>query len=113
MVGETHFKVKDGLWILRNGEEYCVGLTSKTQGELGHVTYAALPKVGQTIKQGEPLGELEAEKSVSEFSSPLTGKIYSVNESLEESTDILDSEEELDAWLLSFKNVDLKEFENL
>lgn len=113
MVGETCLKRKDNLWILRNGNEYTVGLTKEAQGELGHVTFLSLPKVGQSFKQGESLIELEAEKAVSEFVSPLTGVIASVNEKLDKSTDVLDSEDEMDAWILSFKEVTLEEYKSL
>lgn len=113
MVGETHMKEKDGLWILHNGKEYTIGLTGTAQGELGHVSYINLPKIGQNVKQGDSLLELEAEKAVSEFVSPLSGTISSINEKLDEGTDVLDSADEMDAWILSFKDVPDEEFEKL
>lgn len=113
MVGETHLKKKDGLWILHNGKEYCIGLTKESQDELGHITFLSLPKVGQSVKQGAGIIEVEAEKAVSEFLSPLSGVISSVNEKLDNNTDVLDSEDELDAWILSFKEVPEGQFSQL
>lgn len=113
MQGQTHLKKKDGLWILKNGKDYCMGLTSQSQEELGHVTFISLPKVGQAVKQGESLIEVEAEKAVSEFVSPLSGVISSVNEKLDKDTKVLESSDEMDAWLLSIKEVPEAEFENL
>lgn len=113
MQGQTHLKKKDGVWILKNGNEYCMGLTGQSQEDLGHVTFISLPKVGQTVKQGESLVEVEAEKAVSEFVSPLSGVISSVNKDLDKSTEVLESPDEMDAWLLSFKEVPEEEFEKL
>ena len=43
-------KTKDNLWVLYNGNEYVVGLTEAAQSDLGKVTFASLPKAGQTFK---------------------------------------------------------------
>ena len=43
-------KKKDNLWILFNGSEYVVGLTSEAQEELGEITFIDLPREGQELK---------------------------------------------------------------
>ena len=100
-----HLKKKDNLWILFNGKEYCVGLTNEAQKELGDITFANLPKAGQSYQIGEPLIEVEAEKAVSEFASPLSGTVSSVNEKINEDINVLNDQDEMNAWLLSFKEV--------
>lgn len=102
-------KHKDDLWILYNGKEYCVGLTKKAQDDLGVVTFASLPKVEATVEGGSPIVEVEAEKAVCEFSSPLSGVVSSVNENISE----LNAEDEMKAWLFSLKEVDTSEFDAL
>lgn len=104
---------KDNLWVLFNGKEYCVGLTKEAQEELGAVSFASLKKVGTALKQGDTLVELEAEKAVSEFPSPLTGVISSVNEKIDQNVDILNDSDEMKAWLVSFKDVDPSQFDEL
>lgn len=106
-------KTKDNLWVLYNGNEYVVGLTEAAQSDLGKVTFASLPKAGQTFKQGTPLVEVEAEKAVQEFPAPLSGTISSVNEKALENSDVLNDEDEMNAWLVSFKDVDATEFHEL
>lgn len=108
-----HLKKKDNLWILFNGKEYCVGLTNEAQKELGDITFANLPKAGQSYQIGEPLIEVEVEKAVSEFASPLSGTVSSVNEKINEDINVLNDQDEMNAWLLSFKEVDPTEFEKL
>ena len=57
--------------------------------------------------------KVEAEKAVNEFASPLSGTISSVNEKINEDINILNDEDEMNAWILSFKEVDPKEFEEI
>lgn len=102
-------KHKDDLWILYNGKEYCVGLTKKAQDDLGAVTFASLPKVQAKVVAGAPVVEVEAEKAVCEFASPLAGVVSSVNEN----TADLNAEDEMKAWLFSLKDVDVAEFDAL
>ena len=56
---------------------------------------------------------MEAEKAVSEFASPLSGTVSSVNEKINEDINVLNDQDEMNAWLLSFKEVDPTEFEKL
>lgn len=110
---QTWLKKKDNLWILFNGNEYVVGLTNEAQEELGDITFADLPTVGQEVFQGDALLEVEAEKAVSEFSSPLTGVISSVNEKIDDDITVLNDSDEMNAWIMSFKNVSKEEFQAL
>lgn len=110
---QTCLKRKDNLWILFNGSEYVIGLTNEAQEELGDITFADLPIVNQEVKQGEILLEVEAEKAVNEFSSPLTGVISSVNEKIDADITVLNDSDEMNAWLISLKNVSEEEFQAL
>ena len=60
----SYLKKNEGLWILHNDKDYCMGLTAEMADTLGEVTFISLPKVGQSVKAGEPLLEIEAEKAV-------------------------------------------------
>lgn len=106
-------KKTDNLWVLHNGKEYVIGLTNKAQNDLGKVSFASVPKVGQMYNKGETLIELEAEKATSELDSPLTGTVASVNEKIAEDVDVLNDEDELNAWVLSLNDVEENEFEAL
>ena len=88
----SEMKQIDQLWILPTEAGYKIGLTAEAQEDLGKITFATFPKVGQTLAKGDSLIELEAEKAVSEFSSPL----YEEN-----------------AWIAVLADVEPTEFENL
>lgn len=47
-------KIIDNLWVLKTAEGYKVGLTNEAQEELGNITFATLPKVGQELKKVIP-----------------------------------------------------------
>ncbi len=106
-------KKTENLWVLFNGKEYVIGLTKEAQDDLGKVTFASVPKAGQTFAQGDTLIELEAEKAVSEFVSPLAGMVSSVNEKIDQDVDVLNDEDEMNAWIVSLKDVDHAAFEAL
>lgn len=104
-------KIIDSLWVLKTAEGYKIGLTNEVQEDLGNITFATMPKVGQTIRKGDSLIELEAEKAVSEFSSPLSGTITAVNEAAEANPSVLDDSEQLNAWIAVLTDVDVTELE--
>ncbi|GAK47944.1 glycine cleavage system H-protein [Secundilactobacillus oryzae JCM 18671] len=80
-----------------------VGLTKAGQDELGNVTFAKLPSVGDQVEKGATLISLEAEKAVSDIESPVTGSVTAVNPKLEDDVEALNSENEADAWLVEIK----------
>ena len=80
----SEMKQIDQLWILPTEAGYKIGLTAEAQEDLGKITFATFPKVGQTLAKGDSLIELEAEKAVSEFSSPLSGKVVAINEAADQ-----------------------------
>nr|HPI99414.1 glycine cleavage system protein H [Enterococcus sp.] len=45
--------------------------------------------------------------------SPLTGVVSSVNEKIDKDVDVLNDEDELNAWMISLKNVDVAQFDAL
>lgn len=109
----SYLKKQEGLWILHNDKDYSMGLTAEMSETLGEVTFISLPKIGQTVKAGEPFIEIEAEKAVQEFKSPLTGVVSSVSEKVQADPAALNVKEELDAWIVSLREVDESAFENL
>ena len=60
-----------------------VGITDYAQDALGEVVFVDLPEVDLLVEKGVVLGEVESSKSVSEISSPFTGRVSEVNDDLE------------------------------
>ncbi|MDT2847897.1 glycine cleavage system protein H [Vagococcus carniphilus] len=91
---------EENLWTKEDSEGVTVGLTAVAQDDLGNISFAMLPKVGSEITLGEGVVELEAEKAVVEYESPVSGTVISVNEAALKDTSLLDQP---DAWLYKVK----------
>ena len=64
---------------LRSGEPATVGITATAVEALGDIVFLELPEVGAQVTAGEPCGEIESTKSVSELISPVDGTVVEVN----------------------------------
>ena len=106
-------KIIDSLWVLKTDVGYKIGLTNEAQEDLGNITFATMPKVGQTLKKGDSLIELEAEKAVSEFSTPISGTIMAINEAVEQDTSVLDDVDQTNAWIAILTDVDESELKQV
>jgi glycine cleavage system H protein len=56
-----------------------VGLTAFALEALTDLVFVDLPPVGREVKAGEPLGEIESVKAVSDIYSPVDGRIAEVS----------------------------------
>lgn len=67
---------------LEDGEPARVGITTVAADALGEVVFVDLPEVGAQVEAGEPCGELELTKSVSDLVSPVSGTVVAVNDAV-------------------------------
>ena len=67
---------------LEDGEPARVGITTVAADALGEVVFVDLPEVGAQVEAGEPCGELESTKSVSDLVSPVSGTVVAVNDAV-------------------------------
>jgi len=75
------------------------GITDYAQSALGDIVYIQLPQVGDELVAGKVCGEVESTKSVSEIYAPVSGKVLSVNESLNQSPEILNKDPYAIGWI--------------
>ena len=71
-------------WLRQEGVVGTIGITDYAQHELGDIVFVELPKVGDTVSQGQSFGTVEAVKTVADLFAPVSGEIVAVNESLTE-----------------------------
>lgn len=69
-------------WLRSDGEQATIGITQHAADALGDVVYVDLPAVGSQVSAGQPCGEVESTKSVSDLFSPVTGEVVEVNAAL-------------------------------
>ena len=100
-------------WADFSGDEVVIGITDYAQGQLGDVVFLEFPEVGEEITSGDPFGEIEAVKTVSELFAPISGKVTAVNESLDESPERVNSDPYGDGWLVKISPSNMEEKDEL
>ena len=100
-------------WADFSGDEVVIGITDYAQGQLGDVVFVEFPEVGEEITSGNPFGEIEAVKTVSELFAPISGKVTAVNDSLDESPERVNSDPYGDGWLVKISPSNMEEKDEL
>jgi len=91
---------KEHEWVSEiSANVFRMGITDYAQGALGDIVYVQLPKVGESVIADKVCGEVESTKSVSEIFAPVTGKIVSINDSLGQSPETINSDPYGSGWL--------------
>jgi glycine cleavage system H protein len=77
-----------------------VGITHFAQDALGDIVYVQLPEEGAAVRAGEPLGEIESTKSVSEIYAPVSGTVVARNATLADEPELINAEPYAAGWLV-------------
>jgi glycine cleavage system H protein len=90
-------------WIAISGSVASVGITDYAQQALGDVVYVSIPAPGTKVTAGEPCGEVESTKSVSDIYSPVDGEVTEVNGDLEDDPALVNSDPYGAGWLMRIR----------
>ena len=94
---------KDHEWLKVDGDTATVGITDYAQNSLGDVVYLELPKVGESFSAHESIGSVESVKAVSEIFTPVGGEVLEINESLNDTPELVNSDPYGAAWMVKVK----------
>ena len=100
-------------WVRRQDGALRVGITAYAQDALGDVVYVTLPETGTAVTGGQPLGEVESTKSVSDVYAPVTGRVAARNEALDASPELVNSDPYGEGWLVEIEPEDPDAVEGL
>lgn len=100
-------------WVRVSADVVRVGITAFAQEALGDVVYVSLPSVGDTVAAGDSCGEVESTKSVSDLYSPLGGEVVGVNEALDVSPELVNSDPYGEGWMFEMRVDDPAAIEGL
>ena len=90
----------DHEWVRETGDGTVrVGITHYAQEALGDVVYVSLPAVGDTVESGSSCGEVESTKSVSDLYAPLPGTVTAVNDALDATPELVNSDPYGEGWM--------------
>ena len=94
----------DHEWVRRTGDDVVrVGITDFAQSALGDVVFVRLPDVGADLAAGESFGEVESTKSVSDLYAPVSAKVVAVNDDLDASPELVNTDPYGGGWLLDLQ----------
>jgi glycine cleavage system H protein len=93
-------------WIRTTGETLRVGVTDYAQEALGDIVFVTLPEVGAQITAGQPCGEVESTKSVSDIFAPVSGTVVARNESLDAAPELVNSDPYGEGWMIDIRPED-------
>lgn len=102
-------------WVRKGeaGGPVRIGITDYAQEQLGDIVYVTLPDVGADVAAGEPCGELESTKSVSDLYAPISGTVTARNDALDASPEIVNSDPYGDGWMAEIQPFDAAEIDEL
>ena len=103
----------DHEWIRKEGDSAYIGITDFAQTELGDIVFVEFPEVGDMLSSGDVFGTVEAVKTVADLYSPISGEVMAINESLENSPEVINTDAYNDVWIIKIKIIDNKELDQL
>ena len=92
-------------WGKLEGDVVILGITDFAVSALSDLTHIDLPEVGDEVSKGDPFGEIESVKTVSDLLSLVSGEVVEVNAGLvdEEDFDLLANSAFEDGWMVKIK----------
>ena len=84
-----------------------VGISDHAQDSLGDVVYVELPEMGVDVVAKGEAGVVESVKAASDIYAPISGKIISVNETLEDAPETVNDSPYEQGWFFRLQPTDL------
>jgi len=101
-------------WVRNEGDGIVtVGITEHAQELLGDMVFVELPEVGESVSTGDDVAVAESVKAASDIYAPVSGEVLEVNEDLEDSPELVNSDAFGDGWMFKIKLDDESELEAL
>ena len=104
---------KEHEWVRVDGDRLIVGITDFAQDALGDVVYVDVPETGTQVKAGEPFGEVESTKSVSDIYAPVSGMVVDRNAQLADDPELVNRDPYGEGWMVVISPADASEVETL
>jgi glycine cleavage system H protein len=86
-----------------DGTVASVGITDYAQQALGDVVYVSVPAAGAAVTAGEPCGEVESTKSVSDLYAPVDGEVIEANPEIDDDPGLVNTDPYGAGWLLRIR----------
>jgi glycine cleavage system H protein len=102
-IPETLKYTKDHEWVSIEGNIATVGITDFAQGELGDIVYVEIETVEEQLEDEAVFGTVEAVKTVSDLFMPLAGTVVEMNEALEDTPELVNTDPYGAGWMIKIE----------
>lgn len=92
-------------WVRVEGDTAYIGITDHAQESLGDLVFVNLPDVDDEVEAGDPFGDVESVKAVSDIIAPISGVVAEINEELLDAPEKI-NEEPYKAWMVKLTGID-------
>ena len=97
---------KDHEWARVENSIVTIGITDFAQSELGDIIFVEFPEIGDMVDVGSSTGTIEAVKTVTDIFSPVKGKIIEINNGIDNSPEVMNTDPYGDGWLMKIELTD-------
>jgi glycine cleavage system H protein len=104
---------KEHEWAMLEGDFVVIGITDHAQDSLGDIVFVQLPDEGTEIAPGDPFGEIESVKAVSDLYAPISGKVAKVHDELLDAPETINNDPYGEGWMLKLEPSDPAELDDL
>ena len=100
-------------WARIEGTRVRIGISDFAQDALGDVVYVDVPEAGTEVRAGEPFGEVESTKSVSDVYAPVSGTVVQANAALAEAPQLVNQDPYGAGWMIDLEVADASDLDRL
>ena len=100
-------------WVAVEGDTATIGISDFAVHLLSDLTYADLPPLGKQTVQGQPFGEVESVKAVSDLYAPVSGEVIARNAALPDHLELLTQDPFGAGWMVKIRMADATELSKL
>jgi glycine cleavage system H protein len=107
---------KEHEWVTVAGDIATIGISDYAQNQLGDVVYVSLiKKIGDNVKKGDAVSEIESVKSVSEIYAPVDGTLSDFNKIFEDESrsGVVNKDPYNEGWIFKLKIKDNSQIASL
>jgi len=88
-------------WVRVEDNTATIGITDYAQNQLSDIVFVEVAVAeGDTVKQAGTFGTIESVKAAADVNMPVTGTVVSINESLPNTPELLNSDPFGKAWMI-------------
>ncbi len=104
MYPEELLYTKSNVWVKINSNDTArIGITDFAQQKLGKILFVDLPDINTEHDQFDSFIIIESDDVMKEVYAPLSGKVISVNEEIDDDPSIINHEPYEDGWLVEIE----------